>query len=97
MYYELKWIEWPSGEEWFAIANTEQEIEQFVEDAANDEEHDFEYCGYFKVGEDTDRCRDCAYLIEAEDGSLICDFCRKSLNDIKAEDCSYDSNSNSVG
>lgn len=49
MYYELKWIEWPSGEEWFAIANSEQEIEQFVEDAANDEKHDFEYCGYVKV------------------------------------------------
>ena len=52
MYYELKWIEWPSGEEWFAIANTEQEIEQFIEDAADDEEHDFEYCGYVKVNED---------------------------------------------
>lgn len=88
MYYELKWIEWPSGEEWFAIANTEQEIEQFVEDAANDEEHDFEYCGYFKVGDNIDRCRDCAYLVEEEDGSPFCDCCRKNINDIKNEECS---------
>ena len=88
MYYELKWIEWPSGEEWFAIANTEQEIEEMIEDAANDEEHDFEYCGYFKVGDNIDRCRDCAYLVEEEDGSLFCDCCRKNINEIKNEDCS---------
>ena len=66
MYYELKWIEWPSGEEWFGIANTKEQIEEMIEDAANDEEHDFEYCGYFKVGEDTDRCRHCVYLSSAE-------------------------------
>ena len=38
MYYELKWIEWPSGEEWFGIANTKEQIEEMIEDAANDEE-----------------------------------------------------------
>ena len=88
MYYELKWIEWPSGEEWFGIANTKEQIVEMIEDAANDREHDFEYCGYIAVGNETDRCRHCVYLVEAEDGSLICDDCGKRINEIKNEDCS---------
>lgn len=34
------------------------------------------------------RCKDCAYLIETDDGAWICDDCGKDIHDIKDEDCS---------
>ena len=48
------------------------------------------YTYYFseEVPDEINRCRHCVYLVEAEDGSLICDDCGKRINEIKNEDCS---------
>lgn len=54
MYYELKWKEWTTGDEWFGIAYTEEQVQQMIEDAKNDTEYDLEYCGALIVKEEGD-------------------------------------------
>lgn len=34
------------------------------------------------------RCKDCAYLVENENGEWICDDCNKEIHEILDEDCS---------
>ena len=34
------------------------------------------------------RCKDCAYLIEDENGNWICDDCGLDIHEITDEDCS---------
>lgn len=34
------------------------------------------------------RCKDCAYLVEDENGNWICDDCGKNIHEIADEDCS---------
>lgn len=57
-------------------------------------------CGYFDKARDMNsaeegrwtkemaRCRDCAYLVEGDNGEWICDDCGKEIHTIADEDCS---------
>lgn len=36
------------------------------------------------------RCKDCAYLIEDDDGKWVCDDCGKWIEEIEDEDCSLE-------
>ena len=36
------------------------------------------------------RCRDCAYLVEGENGEWICDDCGKDIHDITDDECSLE-------
>lgn len=33
------------------------------------------------------RCQDCAYLVEDDDGSWVCDDCGKDIHDIPDGEC----------
>ena len=39
-----------------------------------------------------ERCRDCAYLVEDENGNWVCDDCEKLIDAIPDEECSADQN-----
>lgn len=41
-----------------------------------------------KTTEEMTRCKDCAYLVEDEEGNWICDDCGKNIHAIKDEECS---------
>ena len=34
------------------------------------------------------RCRDCAYLVEADNGDWVCDDCGKEIHSIPNDECS---------
>ena len=35
-----------------------------------------------------ERCMDCVYLVEDENGNIICDDCGKLISDIPDDECS---------
>lgn len=39
-------------------------------------------------GEQKQRCRDCAYLVEGRDGEWICDDCDRNIYNIPDNECS---------
>ena len=38
------------------------------------------------------RCKDCAYLVEGENGEWICDDCQKEIHSIPDNECSANEN-----
>ncbi|MBO7462012.1 MAG: hypothetical protein J6T96_05405 [Bacteroidales bacterium] len=42
--------------------------------------------------DETERCKDCAYLVEDENGNWVCDDCGKDIHHISDEECSAEQN-----